>query len=35
MHGLVIRSRLAADGVNEPRWEWLGGGITDVGGGGV
>ena len=35
IHGLVVRRGLASDGVNEPHWEWLGGGITDVGRGGV
>ena len=35
IHGLVIRGGLASDGVDEPHWKWLGGGITNVGGGGV
>ena len=35
VHGLVIRGGLASDGVDEPHGKWLGGGITDVGGGGV
>ena len=35
IHGLVIRGGLASDGVDEPHGEWLGGGVTDVGGGGV
>ena len=35
IHGLVIRGRFAADGVDEPHWEWLGGGVANVGGDGV
>ena len=35
VHGLVIGGRLAADGVNEPHREWLGGGVANVRGGGV
>ena len=35
VHGLVIRGGLASDGVDEPHGEWLSGGITDIGGGGV
>ena len=35
IRGLVIRGGLASDGVDEPHWEWLGGGVADVGGGGV
>ena len=35
IHGLVIRRRLATDGVDEPHWERLGGGVADIGGGGV
>ena len=34
-HGLMIRRRLAADGVDEPHWKWLGGGVVDIRGGGV
>ena len=33
--GLVVGRRLAADGIDEPHWKRLGGGIADVGGGGV
>ena len=35
VHGLVIRGGFTSDGVDEPHGEWLGGGITDVRGGGV
>ena len=35
VHGLVIRGGLAPDGVDEPHGEWLGGRVTDVGGGSV
>ena len=35
LHSLVVGGRLAADGINEPHWKWLGGGITDIGGGSV
>ena len=35
IHGLVIGRRLPADSVDEPHREWLGGGVADVGGGGV
>ena len=35
VHGLVVRGGLASDGIDEPHGEWLGGGIADVGGGGV
>ena len=35
VHGLMIRRRLAADGVDEPHWKWLGGGVADVGGSGI
>ena len=35
LHGLMVGGRLPRDGVDEPHWEWLSGGITDVGGGGV
>ena len=35
IHGLVVGGRLAADGVNEPHREWLGGGVVNVRGGGV
>ena len=34
-NGLVVRRRLAADGVDEPHWKRLSGGVADVGGGGV
>ena len=34
IHGLVIGRRLARDGVDKPHGEWLGRGVTDVGGGG-
>ena len=34
VHCLVIGRRLARDGVDKPHGEWLGRGITDVGGGG-
>ena len=35
LRGLVIRGRLASDGVDEPHGEWFCGGVADVGGGGV
>ena len=35
IQGLVIGGRLATDGINEPHWEWLGGRVADVRGGGV
>ena len=35
VHGLMIRRRLAADGIDEPHWKWLGGGVANVRGGGV
>ena len=35
IHGLVIGRRLATDGVDEPHWKWFGGGVANVGGGGV
>ena len=35
VHGLVVGGRLAADSVDEPHWEWLGGGIANIRGGGV
>ena len=35
IHGLVVGRRLPTDGVDEPHWKWLGGGVADVGGGGV
>ena len=35
IHGLVVGRRLATDGVDEPHWEWLGGGVVDVGWGGI
>ena len=35
VHGLVIGSRFAADGVDEPHRKWLGGGVADIGGGSV
>ena len=35
IHGLMVGQRLATDGVDEPHWKWLGGGVADVGGGGV
>ena len=35
IHGLVIGRRLAADGVDEPHRKWLGGGVADIGGGGI
>ena len=34
LDGLVIGRRLPGDGVNEPHWEWFGGSVADVGGGG-
>ena len=33
IHNLVVRGRLASDGVDEPHRKWLGGGVADVGGG--
>ena len=35
IHGLVIGRRLAADGIDEPHWKRLGGGVADIGGGGI
>ena len=35
IHGLVVGRRLATDGVDEPHWKRLGGGVADIGGGGV
>ena len=35
IHGLVVRGRLPANSVDEPHGEWLGGGVADVGGGGI
>ena len=35
IHGLMVRRRLATDGVDEPHWERFGGGVADIGGGGV
>ena len=35
IHGLVIGGGLAPDGVDEPHWKWLGGGVAYVGGGSV
>ena len=35
IHGLVVGRRFAADGIDEPHREWLGGGVADVRGGGV
>ena len=35
IHGLVIRGGLASDGVDEPHWKWLGGGVVYIGGGSV
>ena len=35
VHGLVIGRRLPTDGVDEPHWKWLGGGVADVGRGSV
>ena len=35
IRGLMIRGGLASDGVDEPHWEWLGGGVADVGRSGV
>ena len=35
IHGLVVGRRLATDGVDEPHWKRLGGGVADVRGGGV
>ena len=34
LNGLVIGRRLPRDGVDEPHWEWFGGSVADVGGGG-
>ena len=34
LDGLVIGRRLLRDGVDEPHWEWFGGSVADVGGGG-
>ena len=33
-NGLMVGRQLPGDGVDEPHWEWLGGGILDIGGGG-
>ena len=33
--GLVVGRRLPTDSVDEPHWEWLSGGVADVGGGSV
>ena len=35
VHGLMVRCGLPADGVDEPHGKWLGGGVADVGGGGI
>ena len=35
LHGLVIGGRLATDSVDEPHRKGLGGGVADIGGGGV
>ena len=35
IHGLVVGRRLPTDGIDEPHWKWLSGGIADVGGGSV
>ena len=35
VHGLMIGRRLAADGIDEPHWKRLGGGVADIGGGGI
>ena len=35
IHGLMVERRLATDGVDEPHWKRLGGGVADIGGGGV
>ena len=34
LNGLMVGRRLPGDGVDEPHWEWLGGGILNIGGGG-
>ena len=34
IHGLVVGRRLPADGVDEPHWEWVGGGVAYIRGGG-
>ena len=34
-NGLMVRRRLATDGVDEPHWKRLSGGVADIGGGGV
>ena len=35
IHGLVVRRRLATDGVDEPHWKGFGRRVADVGGGGI
>ena len=35
VNGLVVGGRLSPNSVDEPHREWLGGGVADVGGGGV
>ena len=35
IHGLMVGRRLATDGIDEPHWKRLGGGVADVGGGGI
>ena len=35
IHGLMVGGRFASDGVDEPHWKWLGGGVADIGGGSV
>ena len=35
IHGLVVGRRFPADSVDKPHWEWLGGGVADIGGCGV
>ena len=35
IHGLMIGGGLTPDGVDEPHWKWLGGGVAYIGGGSV
>ena len=35
IHGLVVGRRLPTDSIDEPHREWLGGGVADIGGGGI